>query len=225
MLSLVVLIIVFVINGTYSKYCRTVEVGQHFPSDHLPPETKRDRTISTQIQFNHDTAHYLFSPTDIHGQRCSESWNMLWGATRCGYETNNHQDSDRFVWRRDVSCLIYDSSGHVIGEKTNCPEANLIELAAYAYDDGLKPFQHIGKLLKQFSTKLHVNKWYQLTITFHETETTYYLSESDHHPQILETQTIHHRLCPEFTHGTMQSFYFGGICPAPQAVSVCYNKA
>ena len=229
MLSLIVLTVVFLVDGSSSLHCRRVEVGEHFPSDHPPEQYNWDYTISTRIYFHNNTAHYLFSPTDTQGYRCSDSYNMLWGATRCGYKTGNHEDSDRFVWRRALSCLIFDSSGHVIGEKPDCPDANLIEIAAYAYDGGRKPFQHMGTLLKHFSKKLHVERWYLLKIRFHETETIYELFESDehhhhHHHHVLESHTIHHRSCHDFHHGNMQSFYFGGVCPAPQEVSVCYKE-
>jgi hypothetical protein len=221
MLSLVVLTIVFTINGAYSLDCRTIEKGHHFTSTIPYYGFKRDLIISTRILFNNNTAHYLFPPTDSKGRECSQSWNQLWGTTRCGYLTDNHQDSDRFVWRRAGSCLIYDSTGHVIGEKSNCPEANLVELAASAYDDGLKPYEHPGTLQKQFSIKPRIDTWYKLTLTFEETQTIYQLFDDT--DLILETQTIDHRSCKNFNHGLMQGFYFGGDCPTPQTISVCYD--
>ncbi|CAF4752884.1 unnamed protein product, partial [Rotaria magnacalcarata] len=81
---------------------------------------------------------------------------------RCGYLTSNHKDSDRFVFRRVGSCLRYEA-GHVVGENDNCAEANLIEIAAYAYDNSLKPFENQGTLLKEFSTRLQVDSWYKVT--------------------------------------------------------------
>lgn len=91
---------------------------------------------------------------------------QLWGATCCGYLTNNHQDLNRFMWCRVGSFPIYDSSRHVIGEKSNCPEANLVELAASGYDQGLKPYQHPGKLQKEFTVQAQINTWYRLTLQF-----------------------------------------------------------
>ena len=84
--------------------------------------------------------------------------NILWDATRGGYETSNDQDSDRFVRCCTLSCHIFDWRRHVIAEKTDCTEANLIEIAAYDYDDGRKPFQNIEILMKYFSRKWHDNK-------------------------------------------------------------------
>lgn len=202
-------------------YCRTIEQGQHFPSHNDSETHKFVRTIHTRIRFDNNTAHYLFSPTESEGRRCATSWNMAWGATRCGFNMTNHDDSDRFVWRRAVSCFIFDSQGHVIGEKANCSEANLIEIAAYAYDGGRKPFQHQGTLLKEFTTKVRVDKWVKLTLIFESTSTIYRLSDDYNRP--LETLTIEHRNCKQFRRGIRQSFYFGGVCAAPQPVSVCYK--
>ena len=58
-----------------------------------------------------------------------------------------------YFWYAQSSCLIFDGSGHVIAEKTDCTEANLIEIAAYDYDDGRKSFQNIEILMKYFSRK------------------------------------------------------------------------
>ena len=103
-----------------------------------------------------------------------------------------------------------------------------MEVIRYAVEQKRDRIISIQILFKQFSTKIHVDKWYHLSITFHETETVYHLTESDlkHHHchQILETERIHHRSCPDFTHGTMQSFYFSGLCPAPQPASICYKR-
>lgn len=201
--------------------CPTIEQGQHFPSQNDSGTPKIAGKIHTSIRFDTNTAHYLFPPTESEGRRCATSWNMIWGATRCGFNMTNHEDSDRFVWRRAISCFIFDAQGHVIGEKTNCSEANLIEIAAYAYDGGRKPFQHQGTLLKEFTTKVRVNDWIKFTLNFRSTETIYRLF--DDHNRLLETQTIEHRTCKQFRRGTRQGFYFGGVCPAPQPVSVCYQ--
>jgi len=167
-------------------------------------------------------ARYLFPPTDEKGHLCTTSWNKLWGACRCGYFTSNHKDSDRFVFRRADSCLRYES-GRVIGENTDCSESDLVVLAAYGYDNNAKPFENIGTLLKEFSTKLRVDTWYKITLIFEETKTIYQLF--DNNDQLLETQEILHRQCKDFKLGMMQHLYFGGQCPAPQAVTVCYDKA
>jgi len=199
-----------------------VKQGQHFTSTLPFYGFKQDLVISTRVQFNESASRYLFSQTESKGHSCSESWNQLWGATRCGYLTSNHMDFDRFVWRRAGSCLEYDSAGYVIGERSNCSETNLIELAASAYDNGLKPFQYPGILLKEFSIKPRIDTWYNLKLIFEETKTIYHLS--DDFNQILETQIINHRSCPQFNLGMLHGLYFGGECPAPQDVSVCYDK-
>jgi hypothetical protein len=221
MLYLVALTIVFAINGACSLECRQVEKDQHFTSTLPFYGFKQDRVITTRVRFQNNTARYLFPPTESKGRLCSQSWNQLWGTTRCGYLTSNHWASDRFVWRRAGSCLTYDSAGHVIHEVPKCPERNLIELAASAYDDGLKPFEHQGKLLKEFSTKLQINKWYNLKLTVDETKTIYQLS--DHANRVLETQTVEHHSCESYNLGMLQGLYFGGQCPAPQPVTVCYE--
>jgi hypothetical protein len=50
-------------------------------------------------------------------------WNKLWGKIRCGYTNGNHDDSDRFVWRRcsDPTCALYVSG------------QNMIQLGAYRF--------------------------------------------------------------------------------------------
>lgn len=221
MLVSIVFTIVFAIYRVHSLDCRTIEKGHHFTST-TPYYGFNDKLIiSTRIKFDNNTVHYLFPPTDDKGRACMQSWNQLYGTTRCGYFNSNHQDADRFVWRRADSCLIYDTTGHVIGEKPNCSEANLVELAASTYDDGLKPYEHPGKLQKEFTTKPQVETWYRLTLILSQTITTYQLF--DNSDQLLETQTINHRSCSEFNHGLIQGFYFGGECPAPQTLSVCYD--
>ncbi len=66
-------------------------------------------------------------------------FNKLWGTTRCGIFNGIHDDSDRFTWRRDQSCISTDGSTY-INEVPNCANINKIELAAYAYDGGDIPY-------------------------------------------------------------------------------------
>ncbi|CAF1928403.1 unnamed protein product [Rotaria magnacalcarata] len=209
-------------NAVNSAECRTVKQGAHYTSLIPFHGFKSAETISSRVQFTNSSATYLFPPTDPKGHLCTSSWNKLWGACRCGYLTSNHKDSDRFVFRRVGSCLRYEA-GHVVGENDNCAEANLIEIAAYAYDNSLKPFENQGTLLKEFSTRLQVDSWYKVTLIFQATKTIYQLFDANE--QLLETQEIAHRQCADFKLGMMQDLYFGGQCPAPQAVSVCYEKA
>jgi hypothetical protein len=209
-------------NAVNSAECRTVKQGAHYTSLIPFSGLKSNAIISSLVQFTNSSARYLFPTTEPKGHLCASSWNKLWGACRCGYLTSNHKDSDRFVFRRVQNCLRYDS-GYVIGEDNNCADSDLIEIAAYAYDNSRKPFENDGTLLKTFATKLRVDSWYKVTLIFDEANTIYQLF--DNNGQLLETQEIVHRQCKDFKLGMMQDLYFGGQCPAPQAVSVCYDKA
>lgn len=202
--------------------CRTVKQGAHYATLLPFHGLKSDAVISTRVQFTNSSARYLFPPNEDKGLLCTSSWNKLWGACRCGYLTSNHKDSDRFVFRRAGSCLQYEA-GRVVAENANCPESNLVEIAAYAYDNSAKPFENEGTLLKQFKTKLRVDDWYKVSLIFEETRTIYQLFDDQN--QLLETQEIAHRACKDFKLGMMQDLYFGGQCPAPQDVTVCYDKA
>jgi hypothetical protein len=41
--------------------------------------------------------------------------------------------------------------------------------------------------------------------------------------KLLETQTIQHTFCDSYLDGYDLWLYFGGQCPAPQEVSICYD--
>lgn len=41
--------------------------------------------------------------------------------------------------------------------------------------------------------------------------------------QIIETHTIQHTFCEEWKDGYLLGLYFGGVCPAPQEVGICYQ--
>ena len=201
--------------------CISVSKGKFYPDfPFIFHGFNSNSTLITQIKFDPNTASYLFPPTNSNGTRCQSSWNKLWGTTRCGYLDMVHQDSDRFVWRRAQSCLIYNGS-IVVGEKENCPDKNKIELAAYAYDNGTIPYQNIGTLLKEFKATVEVDTWYQYTMELQETQTIYTLAYEN--GTTIEVQTIAHRDCSNFNRGNYQSLYFGGVCQAPQDVTVCYS--
>ena len=208
-------------HSTDAAECRSVQKGSHYSSLIPFHGLKSDAVISTRVKFNNNTARYLFPQDEIKGHLCTTSWNKLWGACRCGYFVSNHKDSDRFVFRRAGSCLRHEM-GRILGEIDQCPESDLIEIAAYAYDNEMKPFEHQGTLLKDFDTKLRVETWYKLTLTFTETMTIYELFDSN--DQFLEKQQIVHRYCKDFKLGMMQDLYFGGQCPSPQEITVCYDK-
>lgn len=61
-----------------------------------------------------------------------------------------HVNSDRFVWRKDPS-----SEG-------------LIQLAAYSYDEAVKPYPDNPTLLKPFNTRVKPGDWYVYQIEFYE---------------------------------------------------------
>ena len=222
MLFLTLCVLLFTVHGTYPQDCRTVVQGGQF-SKLIPFHGfKSALVITTKVRMDNNTAWYVFPPTEPKGQMCSYSWNKLWGSSRCGYFNDPHQDSDRFMWRRVPTCLIYNSSGIVIGQNSNCPEANLIDLTAAAYDSGVRPYENEGTLLKTYSTRLQVGVWYQLKLIFSSNQTIYELSNNV--GALIESKTINHRVCSSFNQGAMQSFYFGGQCVAPQAVTACYQS-
>jgi hypothetical protein len=217
MLYIIAIITTVFIGNTVvqSSECRTVKEGSHYPSPMPIHGFKSATQMSSLVQFTNSSASYAFPASEPNFARCTSSWNKLWGACRCGYLTSNHQDSDRFVFRHAMNCL---------DDKTNnCSRLDLIEIAAYAYDNGVAPIDDPTRLLKEFSTKLLINNWYKITMIFEENKTTYLLY--DNNGQHLETQEIDHRSCSNFNLGIMQGLYFGGVCPAPQDVTVCYDTA
>ncbi len=156
---------------------------------------------------------------------CFSSWNKLFGMTRCGLLSDNHFDSDRFVWRRAQSCALVKDDKFTVGVVENCTDKDLIELATYAYDNGDKPFdsQNQGRLLKVFNTKVRVDSSYGYKLTNKPTTTIYELFDSN--GNLLETQNVEHRDCgSSYKQGTLQMLYFGGQCPAPSQVDVCYEE-
>lgn len=221
MLGFIIFVAILTFNGAHALSCRTVEQNQHHTSTMPFYGFNNETIIRTRIQFNENAARYLFPPTENRGRMCTQSYNAVWGSTRCGFFSSQLKDSDRFVFRRAGSCLQYDSEGRVVAERAECPEANMVELAASAYDGGRKPHESRGVLLKEFSTKLRTDTWYRFQMTFEETKTTYQLSDDAN--QVLEVHAVEHRACPDFNQGWIQGLYFGGQCRAPQTVSVCYD--
>ena len=172
------------------------------------------------IKFDKSASKYMFTPEDPKGHLCTSSWNKLYGTSRCTFDP--HLDSDRFVWRRAYSCVQFNGQ-YSVAEKPDCAESDLIELAAYAYDKGAKPFENQGLLLKEFKTKVKVDTWYGYKLKIFPTYTQYELSNED--GELLETITIDHRDCgATYLLGNLLKFYFGGQCPAPQEVSACYRE-
>jgi hypothetical protein len=143
---------------------------------------------------------------------CSSSWmsdwNKLWGKARCGYLHDHHQDSDRFVWRR-------------------CPDASCIQLAAYSYDNGVVPYPANPDLLKPFDTTILPGVAYNYTLSMDASGVSKFTLSDVITGNIIEEQVVMHvTKCTEnFNEGTLQGFYFGGKCTAPQEVSVIYSSS
>lgn len=102
----------------------------------------------------------------------------------------------------------------------NCPFKNKIEIAAYSYDKGRKPFEN-PDLLKIFKTLLDVEKEYFLKLEYFLERTEFTLMDKD--KVNLEKVIILHTKCEYYKRGIVLGLYFGGQCPAPQDVTVCYE--
>ncbi len=133
----------------------------------------------------------------------------MFGGTRCSPTGNIHKDSDRFVWRRATSCLIFNGS-FVVGEKPNCAEKDLIDIFSYTYDNGSIPYENQGVLSKHFTTKIKVETWYIYKLATSPFETVYELFDENH--QLLETSSVNHKGCgvnDNSYQGGVQALYFG----------------
>ncbi len=181
------------------------------------------KEVFSLIKFDNSSVSYLFKSDDPRGHLCTTSWNKLFGTNRCNNVISPHQDSDRFVWRRSQNCVEFNGQ-YLLGEKSDCNEFDLVEIAAYAYDKAEKPFENQGRLLKEFKNKVRVNQWYGYRLKINVNYTEYELSDSD--GNLIENHTVEHRDCgASLAVGTLQGFYFGGQCPAPKPVSACYKKS
>lgn len=212
------LIIIFSISLIYSQICYDVEQGNH-RSIKFPFEGFRNNfNISFSSLFKENTAKYLFPVTEENGRRCQSGWNKLYGASRCGYTNHHHSDSDRFVWRRHQNCIKYNGS-RVIGEIENCEFKNKIEIAAYSYDKSRKPFEN-PDLLKPFKYLLNINQLYSFKIIDENIKTRFLILDGS---RILEEQSVNHSKCDFNFRGYYLGIYFGGFCPAPQKITICYK--
>ena len=183
--------------------CLTVDQGAHYPGGRvtfpgaLGFTTQEYRT--QHVRFEPSTANYTVPA-------CQTSWNKLWGSSRCGLLNSHHEDSDRFVWRR-----AQGSDG-------------LIEIAAYSYDGARRPFGPTDpNLLQSFSNLLLVGTPYLLAMHVEPRQTVFTLQLSNYS---IESRTVlHAHTCTAATSGYVLGLYFGGSCPAPTAVTVCYQPA
>jgi hypothetical protein len=145
--------------------------------------------------------------------RTAYAWNKLWGKQRCGVFNGIHEDSDRFVFRRcsDSTCPKWDNTNPSI------------EIAAYAYNDGEKPYD--GKnpeLLKPFNHVIYPGKAVILTIADDDKGNVYFTLSDDKDTPI-ETQIItHSKVCSNFASGALDGLYTGGPCVAPVTMTVTY---
>lgn len=194
------LFIIGLVNA--QETCLTVKKGNQFSA--ILTGANTNTSLSSWIKFDANCATYLFESNDPQGKLCSTSWNKLWGTVRCGMLNSNHKDSDRFIWRRAQSCLIYNSS-FVIGEVTDCGEKDLIEVAAYTYDNGDIPYlpENQGRLLKIFKTKLKIETWYKFALLIFRTFTAYEIYDAN--GNLIEQESIEHRDCGSgYQYGVMQ---------------------
>ena len=192
--------------------CMTVARGHHYPQHHsFIPRFINASHRTVGVTFAADAAKYNCSCVDDGGfPQCMMSWSKLWGSSRCGFLHSHHQDSDRFVWRRQM----FDG-------KT---PGSLIEVAAYAYDHGVKPyFPPDPNLLQPFTTTLQTGVEYELALDIEPAASHYTLSHAAT-GATLETKTVvHHNACARATEGYRLDLYYGGQCTAPSDVTVCYT--
>lgn len=197
------------IDGVY-----TVKKGLHYPNKTSVVWGENDQKIfSVLVSLSESCATYNSSDS-CDDEQWYYDFNKLWGKARCGYTNSHHDDSDRFTWRRCTSsaCAGYDES---LGKR--------VQIAAYSYDNGAKPYPDNPELLKVFNTLLIPNVMYMLTLEMDESGLSqYHLSDSD--GDSIETQTVQHQnACAEnYNEGTVHGLYFGGDCRAPEDVTIQY---
>ena len=112
----------------------------------------------------------------------------------------------------DPSCDSY-----VEGEKR-------VQLAAYSYDNGVAPYNNPNDLMREFATTIETDKPYMLIMAMDATGLSTF-SLADVAGNLIETQTIQHTITCEdnYFEGTVQGWYFGGTCRAPEDVFVTYS--
>ena len=183
--------------------CETIAAGNHYPGQLDLPTALGPETRATREQFvRFDANAAVPYPVDFG---CATSWSKLWGASRCGLMHPHHEDSDRFVWRRASDVAL--------------------EIAAYAYDDGVRPYSPDNpNLLQPFATRLAVGAVYRLGLEVAPASTLYTLR--DVNGTTIENKTVYHaNACVDAATGYKLGLYFGGSCAAPYAVTVCYSPS
>ena len=210
MRTMFVVISIITLQQTYS-YCRDVKKGNHYYDGHsFVPKFVNAEMRQITVTFENDTTKYVCDCKEEPYPGCMYSWSKLWGSSRCGYTHSHHKDSDRFVWRRQIlPDGITPGSG--------------IEIAAYSYDDGVKPYDPPNaNLLQSFSTILQPNVAYTLKLDLSDPSNTIYELNSSN---IRERKVVKHaNNCSSARKGYELSLYFGGQCTAPSTVTVCYTN-
>ena len=185
--------------------CYDVYTGDFYPTPPVPFEFDNSTLRSTVVTFRPNAASYVCTGCAAEAI-CQPNWNKLWGKGRCGFLTAHHIDSDRFAWRRHLTL------------------DNLIEIAAYSYDNGTKPYPDDPTLLKRFTTLLTPNVRYTLRTQSFVNATAFLLLDESGQKLIEQRVVVHAHQCKQFNEGYRLGLYFGGGCPAPQDVTVCYDS-
>lgn len=179
----------------------------------IPNSLVSASTRTQWLRWWQNAATYAF---DANEEYAHYNWNKLFGSSRCGYFRNHHKDSDRFVWRREITSAI-GATPMQFGDR--------IEIATYAYDtDGgttTKPVDggvEDPNLLQKFSTKLDYHIWYRIQMNMYSDNTKYYLFDGG---GLLEYKTVNHRCCNRPNRGYKLGYYFGGSVDAPSQVTAC----
>ena len=161
------------------------------------------------------TVQVSFAPSCATYNSSSSCDDPAWYAVRCGYLHSNHQDSDRFVWRR---CTTENCDGF------NDSSSPRVQLAAYSYDAGIPPYTGENpQLLQVFSSLLIPETIYALGLSMSGNGDSMFKLR-DENGSINEVIIVKHsNLCPDnYNEGMVQGLYFGGSCRAPQDVTVEY---
>jgi hypothetical protein len=183
--------------SSYRWKCAVVRQGRHYARP-LSLGLSCRKALAYNIRFENTYTPYSLGPD------CQLDWNKLWGRSRCGFLRHHQKDSDRFVWRAHPTV------------------DGAIQLAAYSYDNGDKPYQNQPRLLQVFETILWPDQVLGSMLESALTNTIFTLFNGTDE---LEQITIQHENhCRRYNRGYRLGLYFGGNCEAPSDVSVCYQK-
>ena len=212
LLLVAIVAVVLPVQSSSSTYCRNVLPGHHYYDGHevTPEFVNASRRVVT-VTFLEDAVAYECNCTAEPYPGCMYSWNKLWGSSRCGFAHPHHQDSDRFVWRRQMQ-----------------PDGTLgqvVELAAYSYDSGDAPYDPPNpNLLQPFNFSLPPGVSFGLELDVGDPAASHFILSDATTGAAIETKTVlHDNACLNAAEGYRLSLYFGGQCRAPTNVSVCYS--